>query len=426
MMNSPVANFADTTEPVLGHQPDAAPVLPTDSGAIQDSRSDAVERDPAIPTVIVVGPPATQMGGMASVAQQILAIDFGRRYHTRAAPCTFGPETGETFRARVRRHISQVGRLGEAIRRWRAPIVHLHTCSGFSFFRSAVDMLAAQRLGARVLLHIHGAAFDRFFAEAGFLKRRLISASLSRADGVIALSKQWRRKLQDMAPCGRICVVENAVAIPPLRQPRQREQMDSVCHFLLLARMDAWKGIDDLLTACARLRDRGVAFALTLAGPPGTAGNAEQMERKIADRNLGSAVTYVGPALGREKLRLFESANVYVQPSHHEGMPISLLEALAHGLPVIATTVGAIPEIITQDQEGMLVPPHRPDLLAAAMSDLAGNPDRRARMSVATRCTAERRFSLDRLRDDLVRLYDAVCRDPVASPIEARTALHAL
>ena len=426
MMNSPVAKLADEAQPVSGHLPDAAPVLPTDSRTIQDTGDAAPERDPAIPTVIVVGPPATQMGGMASVVRQVLEIDFGRHYRTQAVPCTFAPETGETFRARVRRHISQVGRLGEAIRRWRAPIVHLHTCSGFSFFRSAVDMLAAQRLGARVLLHIHGAAFDRFFAEAGFLKRRLISASLSRADGVIALSKQWRRKLQDMAPFGRICVVENAVAIPPLRQPQQREQMDSVCHFLLLARMDAWKGIDDLLTACAQLRDRGVAFTLTLAGPPGSAGNAEQMERKIADRNLGSAVTYVGPALGREKLRLFESANVYVQPSHHEGMPISLLEALAHGLPVIATTVGAVPEVITQNQEGLLVPPHNPDLLAAAMGDLAGDAGRRARMSVAARCTAERRFSLDRLRDDLVRLYDAVCRDPVASPIEARTALHAL
>ncbi|MCH7886150.1 MAG: glycosyltransferase, partial [Planctomycetes bacterium] len=112
--------------------------------------------------------------------------------------------------------------------------------------------------------------------------------------------------------------------------------------------------------------------------------------------------------------------------SHHEGMPISLLEALAHGLPIIATTVGAVPEVITPNQEGLLVPPHNPDLLAAAMGDLAGDPDRRARMSVAARCSAERRFGLGRLRDDLVRLYDAVCREPVASPIEARTALHAL
>ncbi len=413
-MNSAVANIANATERRPSHRPEAAFLLPPDPDRMNGPRAGASARNPAIATVILVGPPSTRMGGMASVVQQIQSLDFGQRYRSRLLPLTFSSGAAESLSGRLRRHVNQVRDLCAMIRRTGAAIVHLHTCSGFSFFRSVVDMLGAQHLGARVLLHIHGAAFDQFFAEAGWLGRRLISASLSRADCVIALSQRWRRTLSEMAPKARIAVVENAVALPTLEHTRLRPSGDGRCRFLLLARMDTWKGVDDLLTACARLRGHELAFELTLAGPPGSAGDAGQIERKIADRNLGSAVTYVGPVLGREKSRLLQSADVYVQPSHHEGMPISLLEALAYGLPVVATTVGAVPEVITDGCQGRLIPPKRPELLAAAMGELAGDAGQRERMSAAARQTAEQRFSLDRLKNDLLRVYDALRPGPHA------------
>jgi len=174
----------------------------------------------------------------------------------------------------------------------------------------------------------------------------------------------------------------------------------------LLARMDAWKGIDDLLDACATLRAAECPFELALAGPEGTAGDAGVLEEKIRRRGLESSVRYVGPVRGEEKTNLLRWADVCVQPSHHEGMPISLLEALAHGLPIVATSVGAVPEVIRDGVHGRLVPPHQPNRLGDALRELAEDPRRRCTMSTAAVDLARARFSLERFERDLMAVYD--------------------
>ncbi len=355
---------------------------------------------------------------MASVVEQIIDMDFSGRYRPVLLPITLGSESSESAADRVARHIRQVRLLQATIGRTRAPIVHIHTCSGFSFYRSTVDMLVSQRLGCRTILHIHGARFDEFHAEGNAWRRRLIAWSLSRADRVITLSDGWLEKLRAMAPGARLVVVENAVDIPSSLLTPERAlgfssrgtplRKDNICRFLLLARMDEWKGIDDLLCACARLHADGVGIELTLAGPPGTAGDARVLREKAAARDLEDVVRYVGPVEGPAKSNLLRWADVYVQPSHHEGMPIALLEALAYGLPVVATRVGAVPEVITDRRQGLLVPPRRPEVLAQAMRSVALDDDRRGAMSHAARALAAERFSITRLRDDLISLYDEI------------------
>jgi phosphopantetheine adenylyltransferase len=119
------------------------------------------------------------------------------------------------------RHLGQLRLFVSTIRRTRARIVHIHTCSGFSLYRSALDMVVARLLGSRVILHVHGAAFDKFHAGAGRLLRRVIAWSLTRADRVIALSGGWAQKLRRMAPRACVVVIENAVEnLPVMGQVR--------------------------------------------------------------------------------------------------------------------------------------------------------------------------------------------------------------
>jgi glycosyltransferase involved in cell wall biosynthesis len=272
-----------------------------------------------------------------------------------------------------------------------------------TFYRSLVDMHTVRRLGARTILHVHGAHFDAFHEEGSALRRLLIRRGLSRADRVVALSSRWADRLARIAPKARITVIENAVDFPP--RPPARDARDT-CRFLLLARMDGWKGIDDLLDACALLRGHGAAFQLTLAGPPGTAGDAAGLETKIERRALGTMVRYAGPVQGADKSALLSHADVYVQPSHHEGMPIAVLEALGFGLPIVATAVGALGEVVDHGRQGLIVPPRKPELLADAMRRLAIDPALRRTMSLAARSLAEARFSVDRFREDLAFLYE--------------------
>jgi glycosyltransferase involved in cell wall biosynthesis len=369
----------------------------------------AMKTVPTLPTtVLMIGPPPEMVGGMGAVVGQMMRLDFAGRYRMEFLPITVSPQAGESRVGRVARHCRQRHRLSNTIRQVCPSIVHIHTCSGFSFHRSAWDMRVASRRGCRTVLHMHGAQFGEYFADAGALEQRLVRSALSSADRVVALSENWRVKLRAISPTARVVVVENAVETIVPRNGRPR---GAACRFLILARMDEWKGIDDLLDACVLLHRRGVAFELTLAGPAGTSGDAESIGRKIYERGIDRCVRYVGVVQGEAKAALLAEADVYVQPSRQEGMPIAVLEAMAWGLPVVATRAGAMAEVIEDDVQGLLVPTCQPVALASAMGTLAFDLPRRAAMGEAARTLATTRFGLTRLRDDLVSLYDEVMRE---------------
>jgi glycosyltransferase involved in cell wall biosynthesis len=255
---------------------------------------------------------------------------------------------------------------------------------------------------------MHGAQFDEYYSQARRLEQRFIRLAFMAADRVVALSEGWREKLRRLAPDARVTVIENAVEE---MSNKSRRPTRSACRFLTLARMDVWKGIDDLLDACAILKRHGLPFELTLAGPAGSAGDATIIDKKIADRDLEGFVRYVGPAVGEAKARLLADSDVYVQPSHQEGMPLSVLEAFAHSLPVVATCVGAMAEVVDHEVQGLVVPAKDPAALACAMGTLAIDPPRRLAMGDAGYRLATTRFALTRFRDDLLELYDGLLRE---------------
>ncbi len=413
------------------------------------------------PVVLIVGPPEHTIGGMATVVGQQRSLSLDHRYNTAFFAITMSSIERESLLIRLARHARHLMKLHKTIRRINPTIVHIHTCSGFSFYRSVVDLLIAKLSHCPVVLHIHGAAFDDYYESLNKFGKRLIRWSLAQADRVIALSKHWQQSLTAMSPKARIVVIENAVAIGTIAQepeesrstslqtktsPRPSRQSslsnrnqayDRPCRFLMLARMDTWKGVDDFLDAMVNLRSRAacksqsiasaslpslsspcdnhladetkptaLAFECILAGPEGSAGNEVILNKKIEDRSLGDHVRYIGAIQGESKKHWLHWADVLVQPSHHEGMPIAMLEALAVGLPIVATKVGAVPEVITDHVEGLLVPPHSPCELAAALQTIANDLSLREKFGQAAKRLAVTRFGLDRFDADLVQLYD--------------------
>lgn len=358
--------------------------------------------------VLVVGPPLDTIGGMTSVVRQTVSLSYSGRYTAHHLPTCHARNEHETGLAKLARHWRQVGVLRRMVRRTRARLVHLHTCSGFSFYRSVVDMMIVRRMGCRTILHIHGASFDEFFTHSGRVARWLISRSLSFADVVVSLSESWRTTLRQMAPHARVAVIENAVEMTDPAAAVTPRGDDKRCHFVVLARMDDWKGIDDALAAAALLNDRHILFRMTLAGPAGSAGDAETLTQKIKTLDLTDCAQYVGPVRGGAKTELLHSCDVFLQPSHHEGMPISVLEACAYGLPVVATAVGAVPEVIERNVQGILVPAKAPEALADAMTKMVRDRELRSAMGVAARRLARERFSLARFDRDLTALYDGL------------------
>jgi glycosyltransferase involved in cell wall biosynthesis len=164
--------------------------------------------------------------------------------------------------------------------------------------------------------------------------------------------------------------------------PDGREAREGPMRILTIGRLAGVKGQAVLLDAVAELRRRGVAVALTLAGDGPERG---RLEERAARLGIGDAVTFPG-AVGHDQVTaLYGEADVFCTSSFAEGLPFVLMEAMATGLPVVATRIMGIPELVDDGVTGLLVPPARPDLVADALERLAAHPDERRAMGAAGR-----------------------------------------
>jgi glycosyltransferase involved in cell wall biosynthesis len=126
-------------------------------------------------------------------------------------------------------------------------------------------------------------------------------------------------------------------------------------------------------------------------------------------------VIFAGPVFGADKVKLLAGADVMLLPSYSEGLPYALLEGMAAGIPVVATPVGAIPDVVAEGIHGLLVPPRDGKAIAEALALLAGDRERLSWMSRACRRRIRAAFSIERLAAELSLHYAHLCGDVVVA-----------
>jgi glycosyltransferase involved in cell wall biosynthesis len=137
-------------------------------------------------------------------------------------------------------------------------------------------------------------------------------------------------------------------------------------------------------------------------------GDQQRLQDLINESGIQDLILLCQPVFDAEKVACLASADVFVLPSYHEGMPISVIEAMASGLPVVATAVGGIPDLISDGENGLLVMPGEPRQLAEALASLITDPGTRTRMGLAGRQRALARHDLDGTVPDLMRFHESV------------------
>jgi glycosyltransferase involved in cell wall biosynthesis len=357
--------------------------------------SRSAPRAAACHSVLMVGPAIRGMGGIRAVVQGYVDGGLFER-----VPCTYvathrsGPAWVKLLAAI--RGWTQVAVL---LRTLDAPLLHVHMASHASFWRKSVICLLARLTRRPYLVHVHGGGFQRFYEEeCSAPARRIVRAVLGNAALVFALSEEWRGRLARIAPHASIEVLTNAVALPPGRSVPPPQRPPTI---LFLGDIIPQKGVHDLVRAFARTVSEQPRVRLVCGG----AGALAEIRRLADGLGLADRLECPGWLQAKRKEAELAGATMFVLPSYAEGMPMALLEAMSWGLPVIATPVGAIPQLITSGINGLLVPPGDLGALAAAITRLLREPALRNDLGAAARATIEARFSRTVMIEHLLRVY---------------------
>jgi glycosyltransferase involved in cell wall biosynthesis len=281
------------------------------------------------------------------------------------------------------------------MRRTRPHIVHASSAKA-----AALGRVAAAIAGVPIRVYtVHGWSF---LAETGMTARayRRIERVLARlTTTTICVSENERRA----GLAERACVAASTVVIRngvDIVSPRAPPSPNDPARLISVARLQAPKDPITLVRAIGMLRDASCSLVLVGDGP-----EHEHVDSEVRRLGLAGVVELTGNR--PDVAELLAGSDIFVLSSNSEGLPLSILEAMAVGLPVVASRVGGIPEVVVDEETGLLVPPGSPGALAAALRRLIGDRDLRRRLGAAGRSRVVRDFDLGSVRRDHVVLYRA-------------------
>jgi glycosyltransferase involved in cell wall biosynthesis len=281
-------------------------------------------------------------------------------------------------------------------------LVHVHHSSYISFWRKAPVLAMAMLTRTPLVVSLHGGAFKDFYERLPRAARWWQRKIMRYAYRYLVLTKSWQDWASEVEPDARVEVIPNVVRRAPQPKPSYPDPADKPV-LLFMGRVEALKGIRELVEALAMAYARGARWRLLMAGEG-------QIQQAIEDAHrLGlpsSAVECVGWVDEEMKDQLLRACSAVVLPSHVENMPVVLLEGFAYARPVVATCVGGIPDIVIDKKEGFLVPPRDAAGLSEALVALWNmSPSEKIEMGYAARRRYELLYSTTSVLTRLEEIY---------------------
>lgn len=327
---------------------------------------------------------------------------------------TYGPDK---FRLMPFYFAAAILRLGFRLIAGRADLLHIHMAEYGSVVRKGLIVLLASLFRVPVVLHLHGGRLPEQMRAASPPVRWAIRRMVSLCSEVVVLGDYWRRFVHDAfgADAPPVTVLPNAVPGPPAVPPRAA---GGPVRILFLGRLIPLKGVDVLLNALATPACRERAWELVIAGD----GDEETYRRQAEALGLSDRVRFTG-WLGRDDChRLLSQSDVLVQPSRFEALPMSVLEAMAYRMAIVATPVGSVGDVVEHDVTGLLVPAGDVQPLAEALVHVIDDAALRGRLGTAARIRFETNFEMSIYRERLIDIYRRNARTWAAASLAADRA----
>lgn len=359
-----------------------------------------------VPSVLVTVPSASQPGGVSQLFQilrghlsdQVDYFEIGARSEI------------TDFTSVLSRLVKDYGRFVRILLAGQHDVVHINpSLLPKAIARDGIFLLLSKLLGKRVLVFFHG--WDAGFEQT--LRKyfgRIFKWTYFKADAVLVLASEFSSRLIAMGYTGPVHINSTAIddemllgTVPEsyaLKYSREGEGF----RILFLSRIVKKKGVFEAVNAYWDLRSRHPTATLTIAGE---GPDLENVKTYVRDRSIPD-VFFAGFVTGRLKADAFREADVYLFPTYSEGMPLSVLEAMAYGLPVVTRPVGALRDFFEDKKMGFIIESLAPRDIADALEHLLSNRDLCLSVAKYNHDYAKKHFSAKGVAQKLLRHYEEV------------------
>ncbi|MCM3630339.1 glycosyltransferase family 4 protein [Paenibacillus glycanilyticus] len=284
-------------------------------------------------------------------------------------------------------------------------LIHIHMSERGSFKRKNIIFRIGKLFRKKIILHMHGAEFEEYYYNCNPTVQYKIRRLLRETDYIIALGERWKDIIKKIELKSNVEILRNAVDIPD--RVNEIQNLNNI-NVLFLAVLTKRKGIIDLIYASEKLmkrinqQNKIIHFIVSGDGELESEAKALVNQLKITNN-----YTFTGWISGSQKHALLRKTDIFVLPSYNEGLPVSILEAISYGIPVVSTRVGSIDEAVKDGVNGYLISPGNQDELIDSLERIINDPQFK-KLGEKSREIAEKSFNSNEYFKEVSNLYESL------------------
>jgi glycosyltransferase involved in cell wall biosynthesis len=364
------------------------------------------------PRILIVGPVPPPYGGIAISIKNLLNSNLSLYFKMKQlsnSPNRPVKYSGKIDILNINSYFQLILNYIKEVIKFKPNIIQIESSSGISFLKNSTLVLLKFISNAKIILSIHGSGsrFLHFYDGVPLLLKNYIKYVLLKCDAIRLLSNKWMQPfiMKFKLNYKNIFSIPNGIETSFINRKQNKLDFGNNIIILYLGWIGKKKGTFDLLTVTEILKEKAYNFKILLVGPEMKEGNRKLINDTIRNKGLKNNIKLFKEVKYDKVYLFYNSADIFILPSYTEGFPLCILEAMASGLPIVSTNVGAIPEVVEEGKNGFLFEPGDIDTIISKIEFLINNKNLRDEIRHNNIEKVKNEFSVDRQVNKFKNLY---------------------